>query len=130
MGKKGKGSTRLPSGSSSGALGGLSPLQDRLLQQRVQAFCKVPVAGRRTSSEVAECCKQAMHTNWRAHCETCIRMVMVTLKVHSLAQCLPLWQVCTFDTTIGFAVFALLSSRVVLAMTLKVSAVNTALCTT
>ena len=41
MGKKGKGSTRLPSGSSSGALGGLSPLQDRLLQQRVQAFCKV-----------------------------------------------------------------------------------------
>ena len=63
MGKKGKGSTRLPSGSSSGALGGLSPLQDRLLQQRVHAYCKVLMASRRSSCKVADSGNRAMHTS-------------------------------------------------------------------
>ena len=43
MGKKGKGATRVPSGSGSTGLGGCGAggLQDRLLQKRVEAYCQV-----------------------------------------------------------------------------------------
>ena len=40
MGRKGKGATRVLSGSSSGGMGG-GTLQDRILQQRVEAYREV-----------------------------------------------------------------------------------------